>query len=82
MIIRQEESTPIGDYFYDNGIFKTFEKIKETVDEFEVDSEELMTDCDFLISVLKGLKVQIGKVEAEYKKYLAMKERKEGLNND
>lgn len=82
MIIRQEESTPIGDYFHDNGILKTFEKIKETVDEFEVDSEELMTDCDFLISALKGLKVQIGKVEAEYKKYLAVKERKEELNND
>ena len=41
MIIRQEESTPIGNYFHDNGILKLFDKIQEMVDEFEVDTDKL-----------------------------------------
>lgn len=64
MIIRQEESTPIGDYFHDNGIKKVFEKLSENVDEFEVETDELNVYCDSLISLLKGLKGQIKKVES------------------
>jgi hypothetical protein len=76
MTVRQEENTPIGNYFHDNGILKIFEKIKDQVDEFEVDTEELSTDIDFLISSLKGLKITVKKAETEYTKYVAMKELK------
>lgn len=80
MTIRQEENTPIGNYFHDNGILKIFEKIKDQVDEFEVDTEELSTDIDFLISSLKGLKITVKKAETEYTKYVAMKELKDKTN--
>lgn len=80
MTIRQEESTPIGNYFHDNGILKIFEKIKGQVDEFEVDTEELSTDIDFLISSLKGLKITVKKAETEYTKYVSMKELKDRTN--
>ncbi len=80
MTVRQEENTPIGNYFHDNGILKIFEKIKDQVDEFEVDTEELSTDIDFLISSLKGLKITVKKAETEYTKYVAMKELKEGYD--
>lgn len=69
MIVRQEENTPIGDYFHDNGILRVFEKIQNTVDEFEVDTDNLNLYCDTLINALKGLKGQIKKVEAAWTKY-------------
>lgn len=69
MIIRQEETTPIGDYFHDNGINKIFENISNTVDEFEVDTDELDSYCDALINSIKGLRSQIKKVEAAWSKH-------------
>jgi len=80
MTVRQEENTPIGNYFHDNGILKIFEKIKDQVDEFEVDTEELSTDIDFLISSLKGLKITVKKAETEYTKYVSMKELEDRTN--
>ena len=71
MKIRQEESTPIGDYFHDSGINKVFEKLSESVDEFEVDTDELSVYCDSLISLLKGLKSKIKKEESEASKRIA-----------
>lgn len=68
MIVRQEESTPIGDYFHDNGILKIFEKIQESVDEFEVNTDELNSYCDALVNSVKGLKSQIKKVESLWAK--------------
>lgn len=71
MTIRQEESTPIGDYFHDRGIQKIFEKLSEKVDDFEIDTEEINSYCDGLIQSLKGLKAHVKKVESERKKQLA-----------
>lgn len=68
MLIRQEENTPIGDYFHDSGIVKLFEHIQNSVDEFEVDTTELSEYCDTLINSLKGLKGQVKKVESAWVK--------------
>lgn len=68
MIIQQEENTPIGDFYHDNGIRKMFNKLDELVDEFEVDTSELIADCDYLISSLKNLKTKIKSAEASAEK--------------
>lgn len=68
MIIRQEENTPIGDFFHDCGISKVFEKITNTVDEFEVDTDDLNSLCDSLINLSKSLKAQVKKVESAWSK--------------
>ena len=81
MIIRQEESTPIGDYFHDRGILKTFKKIQDSVDEFELDTESVSSYCDVLIDSLKGLKSFIKKVETEAKKQATAKEIADSFNN-
>lgn len=70
MIVRQEEQTPIGDYFHDSGVWQVFNRLNSCVDEFEVNTDELNTMIDNLISNLKGLKGQIKKCESEYMKYL------------
>ncbi len=80
MIVRQEESTPIGNYFHDNGILKLFDKIQESVDEFEVDTDELNSYCDLLINSLKGAKTQIKKVESAWVKHKAQEELSDNVN--
>ena len=65
MLIRQEESTPIGDYFHDSGLRRVFTKIEESVDEFEVETTELCVYIDSLISGMKGLKSKIKSVEGD-----------------
>ena len=79
MIIRQEESTPIGDTFHDSGILKVTEKLKDTVDEFEVDTDDIQTYCDNLIISLKNLKAVTKKAEIEYSKVKAQRELKDSL---
>ncbi len=69
MTIRQEESTPIGNYFHDNGILKIFGKLQKTVDNFEVETEDVNVYCDALIDLLKGLKSHVKKVEDDWSKH-------------
>ena len=76
MIIRQEENTPIGDYFHDSGIKKVFSKLEENVDEFEVDTDDLISWCDSLSELAKGLKACIKRTEAAWSKI----KRQEELN--
>lgn len=80
MIIRQEGSTPIGDNFHDSGILKVMEKLTNIVDEFELDTDDVQTYCDNLITSLKNLKAVTKKTEAEYSKSKAQKELKDTLN--
>ena len=80
MIVRQEESTPIGDTFHDSGILKVVEKLQNIVDEFEVETDDVQTYCDHLITSLKNLKAVTKKFETEYAKVLAQKELKDSLN--
>lgn len=80
MTIRQEETTPIGDYFHDSGILKLFEHIQNSVDEFEVDTTELSEYCDTLINSLKGLKGQIKKVESAWAKRKAQENLSDSIN--
>jgi hypothetical protein len=79
MIIIQEETTPIGDTFHDSGILKVMEKLKDTVDEFEVDTDDIQTYCDNLITSLKNLKAVTKKAETEYAKVKAQRELKDSL---
>lgn len=80
MIIRQEESTPIGDTFHDSGILKVMEKLTAIVDKFELDTDDVQTYCDNLITSLKTLKSVAKKAESEYQKVIAQKELKSSLN--
>ena len=80
MIVRQEESTPIGDTFHDSGILKVMEKLQNIVDEFEVETDDVQTYCDNLITSLKNLKAVTKKAETEYAKVKAQKELKASLN--
>lgn len=79
MKVRQEESTPIGNYYHDMGTEKIFSRITETVDEFEVDTDELNDCIEDLISVLKGLKAQVKKYETEYAKKVRQRELRDSL---
>ena len=70
MIIRQEETTPIGDYFHDSGIWQIFNQLSSIVDDFNIDTTQLCNWTDNLISTLKGFKSHVKKCEAEYRKHL------------
>ena len=74
MLIRQEESTPIGNYFHDNGILKLFDKIQEMVDEFEVDTDKLNSYCDMFVASLKGAKTHVKKAESAWARHKAQGE--------
>lgn len=80
MIIQQVETTPIGDTFHDSGILKVIEKLKDIVDEFELDTDDVVNYCDNLITSLKNLKAVTKKAESEYLKVKAQKEIKASLN--
>ena len=80
MIIRQEETTPIGDTFHDSGILKVMERLTSIVDEFELDTDDVQTYCDNLITSLKNLKAVTKKAETEYQKVMAQKQLKDSLN--
>lgn len=81
MIIRQEESTPIGDYFHDRGILKTFEKLTDSIDNFNLDTDTVNSYCDVLIDSLKGLKTFIKKIEGDIRKQRAASEIADSVNN-
>ena len=81
MIIQQEESTPIGNCFHDSSILKIMEKLQGSVDEFEVDTDDIQTYCDALITSLKTLKSVTSKAETEYQKLKARKELRDTINN-
>lgn len=80
MKIRQEESTPIGNYFHDLGILKVFQKIENSVDKFEVDTEDLFICCETLCSLLKKLNSKIKKVEADEIKRRQSRELVDSIN--
>ena len=82
MIIRQEESTPIGNYFHDSGILKVFTKLEESVDKFEVETNDLKAYCDNLITSLKGLKNQINATESAWEKHQQQQRIKDMTNKE
>lgn len=55
MTVRQEENTPIGDFFHDSGIRKVFNELYNKVDDFEVDTDELKIYCEKIIDTGKKL---------------------------
>ena len=77
MNIVQEENTPIGNYFHESGAYTVFNALSSTVDEFEVESDQLNAWCDILINNLKGLKGVIKKCEQQAEK----KRRQEEVND-
>lgn len=65
MIFRQEENSSIGDYFHDSGAWTLFNALSSTVDDFEIDTEQMFVWCDRLITSLKGLQSMLKKCEKE-----------------
>jgi len=59
MKIVQEENTPIGNCFHDSEVTTIFNALAQTVDEFEVESDQLMAWSDFIIKSMKTLQAQI-----------------------
>lgn len=82
MIIRQEEESPIGDYYHDNKIEALFNDIKNSVDEFDVESEVLKLNIDALISLLKSFRTHVTLVEKNYTKYIHQKNLRDKYNVD
>lgn len=74
MKIRQEESTPIGNFFHDCGVKTIFQALEVTVDDFEVDTEQLDAWCGIIINNIKALQNLIKKSEKEYEKHRHIEE--------
>ena len=68
MNIRQEESTPIGDYFHDSGAWSAFNSLESIVDDFDIDTDTVTALCDKVIEAMKGLKARMRKSEIEWLK--------------
>lgn len=79
MKVRQEESTPIGDFFHDSGVFSMFNNLSNIVDEVEVETNDIDAYCDCLIYALKGLKSIVKKVEGEETKRKSMEKVEEAI---
>ena len=65
MKVCQHENSPIGDYFHDSGVFTIFNALMSTVDDFEVDTDQLKAWCGMIIKSVKGLQSLIEKIERE-----------------
>lgn len=79
MKVRQEDSTPIGDFFHDSGVFSMFNNLSNIVDEVEVETNDVDAYCDGLISALRGLKSIVKKVEGEETKRKSMEKVEEAI---
>lgn len=66
MKIRQEENSPIGNYFHDSGVWTLFNALSSTVDDFEIDTDQLCAWCEGVISSIKGLEGMIKKCEKNW----------------
>lgn len=65
MKVYQQEHSPIGDYFHDSGVHTIFNALESTVDNFEVDTDQLDAWCGMIIKSIKGLQGLISKIEKE-----------------
>jgi len=65
MKVYQHESSPIGDYFHDSGVWTIFNALSSTVDDFEIDTDQLNAWCGIIIKDIKGLQGMISKIEKE-----------------
>lgn len=74
MILRQEEETPLGNYFHDSGMLRLFNLIENSVDEFIVDTERTKALCDELSVKAREFKNFIAAVEKEELKKAVKKE--------
>jgi len=70
MIINQISNTPIGDCFHDSGVTTIFNALSETVDNFEVDSDQLNAWTEHIIKSMKTLQAQIKDCERKQIKKL------------
>lgn len=77
MILRQEEETPLGNYFHDSGMLRLFNLIENSVDEFIVDTERTKVLCDELSAKAKEFKNFITSVEKDELKKAIKKEVRE-----
>lgn len=59
MKVRQEEDSPIGNCFHDSGVTTVFNALAQTVDDFEIDTDQLNAWCEHIIKSMKTLQYQI-----------------------
>lgn len=74
MRVRQEENTPIGNYFHDSGVTTVFNALAQTVDEFEVETDQLNAWCEHIVKSIKGLQSHIKACEKEWVKHEQQRE--------
>jgi len=68
MIIKQIDETPIGNTFHDSGVTTIFNALAQTVDEFEVESDQLYAWCDHIIKSMKMIQSVIKDCEKKQTK--------------
>ena len=68
MIIKQIDETPIGNSFHDSGVTTIFNALAQTVDEFEVDSDQLNAWCEYIIKSMKTIQAVIKDCEKKQTK--------------
>lgn len=73
MIITQIDESPVGNCFHDSGVTTIFNALAQTIDEFELDSDQLIAWTDHIIKSMKSLQSQIK--ECEKKQIKKMHER-------
>ena len=59
MKISQINDSPIGNCFHESGVNTIFNAVIQTVDKFEVDSDQLLAWTDYIIKSMKTLQAQI-----------------------
>lgn len=59
MKLSQINESPIGNTFHESGVTTIFNALAQTVDEFEVDSDQLIAWTDHIIKSMKTLQAQI-----------------------
>ena len=59
MKLIQEEESPIGNCFHESGVTTIFNALAQTIDEFEVESDQLMAWTDHIIKSMKQVQAAI-----------------------
>lgn len=80
MRVSQVEQSPIGNYFHDSGVTTVFNALAQTVDDFEIDTDQLNSWCENIIKSIKGLQSHIKACEKEWLKHEHQKEINDMIN--
>ena len=68
MKLSQINESPIGNTFHESGVTTIFNALAQTVDEFEVDSDQLNAWCEYIIKSMKTIQAVIKDCERKQTK--------------